>query len=394
MKKLLVCLVVAALAETPLAAPAPPPVGDIYGWELPRILAIDSIDFPKRLVRNRSYGRVVAEVQLRRDGERQDLEFTYVENGELLRWAEKIITSAKFSAARLDGSPVAARVPIHVAFFPETDRRERRIEVWYPTDSADYQSALVDHFLLINNSLAPLLIRSGSFDWVEARESDGGVVTFEVYVQKDGSRERGKLIASPGDAFTRHALAAALDMQILPPRYQRRGYGCWTRVLAGFCPDWDYPTLPVDRALEPYRGWPAPVVAPVGSAYAIPPQVEGLWSDTMLYNQALLNRASELVLGLPLYNARVDTTGHVVEWFRARPAEDELLATDWEYLSWATHLSTESGPSMDAMSLSELARLAGDELERLLPHLRFRPARDARGHRIAMWVTLSPSLFR
>lgn len=394
MKKLLVCLLTAALAETPLCAPAPPPAGDVFGWELPRLLAIDSIEFPKRLVRSRSYGRVVAEVQLRRDGERQALNFTLVENGELSRWAEKILISAKFSPARLDGSPVAARVPIHVVFVPDSDGEDRHIEIWYPTDSAAYQLALIDHFLLINESLAPVLIRSGSFDWVEERNTEGGVVTFEVFVHKDGSREEGKLIASPGAAFTRHALAAALDMQILPPRFQRRGYGCWTRVLAGFTSDWTYPTRPVDRALEPYRGWPAPVVAPVGAAFVIPPLVMGLWSDTMQYDRPLLARASQLVLGLPIYSARVDTSGRVVEWFRARDAEPELLAADFEYLSWATRPTAESEASLGMISLPDLARLSGDELERLLPYLRFAPARDMRGRPIAWWVTLTPSLFR
>ncbi len=394
MKKLLVCLLWAALADTPLAAPAPPPAGDVYGWEVPRLLKIDTIDFPQRLVRSRSYGRVVAELQLRRDGERQDLTFTLVENGELVRWAEKILLSAKFSPAKLDGSPVAARVPVHVVFHPETDTQARRIEVWYPTDSSRYQNALLDHFLLINEGLSPLLLRSGSFDWVEERGSEGGVVRFEVFVQKDGSREEGKLISSPGAAFTRHALAAALDLQVLPPRFQRRGYGCWIRVLAGFTPEWLYPTQPVDRALAPYRGWPAPVVAPVCAAYVIPPQLMGVWSDTMDYNRALLDRASQLVLGLPIYNAHVDTAGRVVEWFRARDAEAELLATDFEYLSWASRTSGENGAALGPLSLPDLARISGDELERVIPHLRFSPARDTRGHRVDLWVTLTPSLFR
>jgi hypothetical protein len=394
MKKLLVCLLVAALADTPLAAPAPPPVGDVYGWELPRILSIDSLEFPKRLIRNHSYGRVVAEIQLNRDGEQQDVAYTYIENGELVRWAEKIVTSARFSPARLDGSQVAARVPMHVVFYPEAVGQKRHIEVWYPTDSTVYQGALLEHFLLINQSLAPLLIRAGAFDWVESRQDKGGVVTFEVYVQKDGSREEGRLVESPGDAFTRQALAAALEMQILPPRYQRRGYGCWTRVLAGFCSDWDYPTRPVDRASELYRGWPAPVVAPVGAALFIPPQVAGLVSDTVVYNELLLKRASELVLGLPIYNARVDTSGRVTEWFRAREFENELLAADWEYLYWATRVTDEGGAPLGQISLPELARLAGNELEHILPALRFTPARTTTGDKIAMWVTITPSLFR
>lgn len=394
MKKLLVCLLCAALADTPLAAPAPPPAGDIYGWELPRILSIDTIEFPKRLVRSRSYGRVVAEVELNRDGERQQIEYTYVDNGELVRWAEKIITSAKFSAARLDGSPVACRVPMHVVFSPETEGQERQIEVWYPTDSAMYQSALLEHFLQINESLAPLLIRVGSFDWVEERQSEGGVVIFEVYVQKDGSREEGRLVQSPGDSFARQALAAALEMQILPPRYQRRGYGCWTRVLAGFCRDWSYPTRPVDRAREHYRGWPAPVVAPVGAALFIPPQVAGLVSDTISYNKVLLRRASELVLGLPMYNAMVDTSGRVVEWFRVREYSNELLSADWEYLSWATRVLQEDAGTLGTITLAELARLAGDELEKILPFLKFTPALAPSGGKVAMWVTLTPALFR
>lgn len=394
MNKLLVCLLLAALADTSLASPAPPPAGDMYGWELPRLISIDTIDFPKRLVRNRAYGRVVAEVHLRRDGERQSLHFTLVENRELLRWAEKILTTAKFSPAWLDGSPTAARVPVHVVFVPDMDGEARHIEIWYPTDSANYQSALLDHFLLVNESLAPVLIRSGSYDWVEERESEGGVVTFQVYLHKDGSREDGKLIASPSAALTRHALAAALDMQILPPRFQRHGYGCWTRVLACFTPDWSYPTLPVDRAAEPYRGWPAPVVGPVGGPKVIPPQVMGMWSDTIQVNRALLMRASQLVLGLPIYSALVDTAGHVVEWFRSRDAEPELLSTDFEYLSWATRLSEVSDESLSALSLSELARLSGDELERLLPNVRFSPARDVAGHAITWWVSLTPAIFR
>lgn len=394
MKKLLVCLLFAAPVHAPLAAPAPPPAGDVFGWELPRVVSIDTIEFPRRLVRNRSYGRVVVEIQLKRDGQVQGVEYTYVENGELVRWAEKIITSAQFTAARLDGSPMPARVPMHVVFYPETNGHERHIEVWYPTDSTFYQAALLEHFLLINGSLAPLLIRAGSFDWVEPRERPGGLVTFEVYVQKDGSREQGRLVDSPGDSFTRQALAAALEMQILPPRFKRQGYGCWIRVLAGFCEDWSYPTRPVDRTSQPYRGWPSPVVTAVGAALFIPPQVQGLTSDTLLYNDLLLRRASELVLGLPVYNARVDTGGHVTEWFLARPYERELLATDWEYLSWATRVPAEGGESLGAISLPDLARLSGNELERILPHLQFTAGRNRAGDKVPVWVTLTPSLFR
>ena len=355
---------------------------------------MDTIDFPRRLIRNRSYGRVVAEIHVRHDGEQMEIDFTHVENGDLVRWAEKILKSARFTPAKLDGSPVASRIPVHVVFYPKEKSRKERIEVWYPADSATYQPALIEHFLLINEALAPLLIRVGSYDWVEEKSAPGGMVIFEVYVHKDGAREEGHLIASPGDVFTRQALASVLEMQILPSRYRGQGYGCWARVLVGFTPEWTFPTLPVDRALQPYRGWPAPVVAPVGAAPFIPPLFTSIDLDSTLYDRALLSRAAELVLGLPIYNAHVDTTGHVVSWIKARDVESDKLATDWEYLSWGTDFLQRESASLGVMSLAELARLSADELESILPHLRYSPGRDATGRKVDMWITVTPALLR
>jgi hypothetical protein len=394
MRKALLCLLLATFTQNLNAAPKPPPPHDLFGWELPGLVSFDSIEFPRRLIRNRSYGRVVAEIHLHRDGEQIEIDFTHIENGDLTRWAEKILKSARFTPAKLDGSPVASRVPVHVVFYAKDDTRKERIEIWYPSDSSTYQAALIEHFLLINESLAPLLIRVGSYDWVEEKSAPGGMVIFEVYVHKDGAREEGRLIYSPGDVFTRQALASVLEMQILPSRYRRQGYGCWTRVLVGFTPEWTFPTLPVDRALQPYRGWPAPVVAAVGAAPFVPPLLKSIDLDSSVYNRALLSRAAELVHGLPLYNVLVDTSGRVVSWFKARDVESDKLATDWEYLSWGTDFLQRESASLGAMSLPELARLSADELESILPYLRFSPGRDATGNRVDMWIALTPALLR
>jgi hypothetical protein len=386
------CLLV-VLTGTGLAAPRPPAPGDVYGWELPRLTAIDTIDFPRRLVRNRSYGRVVAEISLRRDGEQLDLDYTFVENGDLTRWADKILKSARFSPALLDGSPRAARMPVYVSFLPESDDLPPRYEVWLPTDSAHYQPCLQAHYLAINEGLAPLLIRSGTYGR-STIETDGTAV-FEVYVLKDGSREEGRLIHSPSDEHTRDALAALVGMQILPARFKRRGYGCWTRVIVGFCSDWTYPSQPVDLAIAPYRGSPAPVVAPVGASTYIPPQFIAVGADAESVDSGLLARASELVSGHALFSVRVDTNGSVAEWFRARPTDPDALTTDFEYLSYSTRLEDfEERADVSALSLHELARLAADELERLMPFLVFSPGRDASGRRVAMWIAVTPALFR
>jgi hypothetical protein len=382
----------AVLVGSTHAAPPSPSQGDLHGWELPRLESIDTIDFPRRLVRNRSYGRVVAEVHLLRDGTRQDIDFTFVENGDLVRWAEKILRSAKFSPARLDGSPRAARLPVHLLFIPAQDGRPARYEFWLPTDSAYYQPCLHAHFLYVNETLPPLLLRVGSYDRVTG--SEDGVVAFEVYVQKDGSREQGRLITAPGDETARQALTALVEMQILPARFRTKSYGSWTRVAVGFCPDWSFPTRTIDRSIVSYRGWPAPVVLPVAATFMIPPQFRRVATDSAGYDAGILQRATELIFGHAIFGARVDTNGSVAEWFRVRPADPEALATDWEYLSYVTRLSERSGVSLASISLPELARIAATEMEKIMSHLRFSPARDERGHKIDAWIAVTPAIFR
>ena len=394
MLKRTLCLVWLAGVMPAWAAPLPPASGDLFGWELPRLTHIDTIPFPRRLTRYRSYGRVTAEIRLHRNGDRDDIEYTFVENGDLTRWAEKIFLSMEFTPALLDGSPRGSRVPVHVVFMPRHDDGPARYEVWLPTDSTSYQAAIQSHFLAINESLAPLLIRAGSYDRPVAASREGGLVTFEVYVRKDGGREEGRLIAAPDDEFTRQALAAVVELQILPARYRKQSYGAWTRLQVAFCSDWTFPTQPVDRSTQPYRGWPAPVVSPVAAAPVWAPQFVEVEAEPDSYNRGLLLRASELVLGHAIHYARIDDAGRVTEWFRARGPDVEVLATDWDYLSYGSQLPDAERPSLGTMSLSELARLAAEEMEEVLPTMRFLPGRDTEGLKIEMWTAVTPAIFR
>jgi hypothetical protein len=338
---------------------------------------------------------VVAEINLWRDGSRREIEFTYVQNGDLTRWAEKILKSAQFSAAKLDGSPLASRLPVHVVFLPKEVDLPARYEVWLPTDSANYQACLLAHFLAINESLAPVLVRAGAYDYPSEAAGGGGVIAFEVYVNKDGSREEGRLVYTLGDEFTRQALVSAVELQILPARYRSRGFGSWLRVMVGFCPDWTYPTQPIDRTTAPYRGWPAPVVTPVALPPALPPQFVGVDADPESYDYGLLNRASEFVFGHAIFAARIDTLGQVVEWVKARPEDPDGLKTDWEYLSYATSLmDRDSVMPLGSISVSDLARLAAAEIESILPALRFLPGHDITGRKVEMWVAVTPEIFR
>ena len=50
----------------------------------------------------------------------------FVENGDLTRWADKILRSARFSPAQLDGSPRAARVGCGVEWLASRRRRRAR----------------------------------------------------------------------------------------------------------------------------------------------------------------------------------------------------------------------------------------------------------------------------
>jgi hypothetical protein len=186
-----------------------------------------------------------------------------------------------------------------------------------------------------------------------------------------------------------------VELQILPPRYRNRGYGCWTRVIVGFCADWEYPTRPVDRAKSSYRGWPAPVVAPVVNSGVIPPQFREVSSFSGSFNRDLLRLASSLVQGHALFCARIDTSGAVAEWFKARNVDEGAIRTDFEYLSYTSALLGEAPPEeLRSMNFTDRARLSAEELESIMPYLLFAPARNAAGDKIDMWVLVTPAIFR
>lgn len=377
------------------AGPPQPKAEDVYGWQPPHVISIDTIKFPRRLVRNRSYGRVVAEISLSRNGSQQKIEFTQVDNGDLKRWATKILQSARFTAGQLDGSPLACRVPVHVVFMAATNGSPARYEVWLPSDSANYRQCLLDHFLEINDGLAPILARAGSYSRAGVPDFALGVVSFEVYVSKDGSREEGRVIYSPDAELTRNALTALVELQILPPRFRNRGYGCWTRVVVGFCADWEYPTRPVDQAKSSYRGWPAPSVVPVINSGQIPPQFIEVSNPPDNFSSDLLELSSGLVQGHALFCARIDTSGAVAEWFRARDVNADAIKTDYEYLLYASSLTNKAVPeNLTGLSYLDRARLSAQDLEKIIPFLKFAPARDIEGDRIEMWVLVTPAIFR
>jgi hypothetical protein len=395
MNRLVFVVLLGAFAGVVRAAPPPPTPGDVYGWELPKLVSIDTIEFPKRLVRNRSYGRVVAEISLRRDGVRQDIVYTHVDNGDLTRWAAKILESATFTAAGLDGSPLPCRLPAHVLFAKAEGDRPPHYEVWLPGDDATHGRCLEDHFLAINNAIPPLLLRAGIYDRAPDMRDREGMVLFEVHVNRDGSREEGRLVESPGDDFARQALSAMVDLQILPPRFRGSSYGSWVRIQVGFFDDWRYPSRAVDRDKGPYRGWPAPVISPVGGSGVVPPLFQSVDLTPADYNRALLLQAGAIVSGHAIYCARVDTLGRVAEWVEARPVEEELLRTDAEYAGYGRPPDADSLlGTLRSYSSSELARLAGVELERILPHMVFTPARAADGRPLEMWVAVTPAIFR
>lgn len=377
------------------AGPLHPSANDVFGWQLPHLISIDTIKFPRRLVRNRSYGRVVVEIILSRNGSQQDIKFTHIDNGDLKRWAVKILKSAKFEAGRLDGSPLSCRVPAHVVFSAKSENSPARYEVWLPSDSANYRPSLLDHFLEINNGLAPILARAGSYSPLGVPEPALGTVSFEVYVNKDGSREEGRVIHSPHPDLTRSALTALVGLQILPPRYRNRGYGCWTRVLVGFCADWEYPTQPVERTQASYRGWPAPTVVPVITLGQIAPQFMRVDSPPESFDSELMKLSSNLVQGHALYYARIDTSGAVAEWFQARGVNKETVRTDFEYLLYVSSMMSEPvSEQLAGLNYVERARLSAQDLESIMPYLIFSPARNILGHRIEMWVLVTPAIFR
>lgn len=389
MAKLSVVLLMCGLAACgALAAPPPPEPDDVYGWRLPRPTYIDTIEFPPRLIKNRSYGRVVAEISLHRDGAQEKLEFTLIENGDLTRWAEKLLTSVKFSPALLDGSPQVCRVPAHVVFLPENGRRTPHYEIWLPGDSGNHARGLIAHFLAINRSLPPVLLRAGAY--AVNPDTASGLVAFQVYVLKDGSREEGRVVYSDADEHTREALTALVDMRILPPRFSKLSYGCWVRILLGYYAGMEYPTRPIDLATEAYEGWPAPALAPVGARLGIAPLFQSILGDG--YDPGILSVAASIAFGHALFYAHVDTLGHVTEWFRARPPEAELIAVDHEYsLFRSPRATTSASGSIGSLTLIELAWLASAELEKVIPKLRFSPARDSTGAKREEWVIITPA---
>lgn len=377
------------------AGPLQPSDEDVFGWQLPRLISIDTFKFPRRLVRNRSYGRVVVEIILSRNGSQQDIEFTHIDNGDLKRWAIKILKSAKFDAGRLDGSPLSCRVPAHVVFIAKSEDSPARYEVWLPSDSANYRLSLLDHFLEINDGLAPILARAGSYSPSGIPEPALGTVSFEVYVNKDGSREEGRVIYSPHPELTRNALTALVGLKILPPRYRNRSYGCWTRVLVGFCADWEYPTQPVERTQVSYRGWPSPSVVPVLTRGQIAPQFIRVDSPPDRFDSDLMKLSSSLVQGHALFYARIDTSGAVAEWFRARGVNKKTVKTDFEYLLYVSSRMNEPvSEEFAQLNYVDRARLSAQDLERIMPYLIYSPARDILGQRIEMWVLVTPAIFR
>jgi len=385
----------AVLVGTASAAPPLPAPDDLYGWELPKLVSIDTIDFPRRLKRNRSFGRVVAEIKLRYDGSIDGIHFAYVENGDLARWAEKILETAKFTPARLDGSQQACRLPAHVLFLPKDDTHADRYEIWLPTDTTDYRSSLRDHFLMANHCLPPLLIRVGSYAYPPIEDTTSGTVVFEVYVNKDGSRTEGRLISSPGDEYTREALAAMLDMRILPPRFRNVSYGCWVRILIGFFPDWELPTRPVNISKEPYTGWPAPALAAVGTRIAFNPVYQRVDTGVSAASLAAVRRAADIVYGQAAFCAKVNTRGKVVEWFPTRPVDPLLLASDTEYSRYksAGLFHGQTGAETDRLlPMPDIATLAATEMENIIPYMYFLPARDRQGRPVERWVTITTAL--
>jgi len=151
----------------------------------------------------------------------------------------------------------------------------------------------------------------------------------------------------------------------------------------------------VDRYIAPYLGWPAPVIGPAGAGGDIPPQFQRVDLPDDEYDLTLLQQAGSLVLGHAIYCAHVDTTGRVVEWVRARPMEQELLGTDSDYSQFGlpTIPDGKSSPARVYTTL-QLARDAAAELEQVLPHMLFLPARAPDGTKLSMWVAVTPAVFR
>lgn len=380
-----------------MAAPPVPTPGDLFGWELPHLESIDTIPFPRRLKRNRSFGRVVAELKLRYDGSQEGIEFAYVQNRDLLRWAEKILASATFAPARLDGSPQTCRLPAHVLFLPKDDSGPERYEVWLPTDTANYTTALRHHFLAANQCVPPLLLRASSFDRPAGDSVGNGTVVFEVYVNKDGSREEGRVVASPGDAYTREALAAMVDMRILPPRFRNASYGCWTRIVLGFYDDWDYPTRGVDLATEPYLGWPAPVITSVGAQIEHPPLFQSVDTTDQSFDFDMIRLAGNIVYGQATFTLLVDTAGQVQDWLRSRPVDLDALAMDAEYSEYkfpGSVFGDTTSNTDDFYTMPDLAAVAAADMENVIPYLKFLPGRDRDGHLHNIWITITPAILR
>jgi hypothetical protein len=370
------------------AAPPPPEPDDVYGWKLPRPIHIDTIDFPARLIKNRSYGRVVAEISLHRDGTQQKLEFTLIENGDLTRWAEKILTGVQFTPALLDGSPQVCRVPAHVVFLEGSDYHSPRYEIWLPGDSGNHAHSLAAHFLAINRSLPPVLLRAGAY--AMNPDTSSGLVAFQVYVLKDGSREEGRVVHSGGDERTREALSALVDMRILPPRFNKLSYGCWVRIMLGYYAGMVFPTRPIDLSVAAYEGWPAPVLAPVGARLGVAPQFQSISGDE--YDRGVLNEAADIAFGHALFYAHVDTLGRVTEWFKARPPEAEMIGVDHEYAVFRSpRASASTSASLGSLTLLELAWLASAELEKVIPRFQFSPARNNTGAASDEWVLITPA---
>ena len=176
---------------------------------------------------------------------------------------------------------------------------------------------------------------------------------------------------------------------------RNRGYGCWTRVLVGFCSDWEYPTKPVERAVTSYRGWPSPTVVPVITQGQITPQFVRVASLPKSFDLDLLKLSSSIVQGHALFYARIDTSGGVAEWFRARGVHKESVRTDFEYLLYTSSRMNEAVPKEYAgLTYIDRARLSAQDLENIMPYLIFSPARDILGNRIEMWMLITPAIFR
>ena len=273
MMKRAICWLFATLTCTAAAAPPPPAPGNLFGWELPRLQSIDTISFPRRLVRSRSYGRVVAEIHLWRDGSQREIDFTLRAERRPHTLGRKDPEEHEFSPAKLDGSPLASRLPVHVVFLPEDGRSSTPLR------------GMAAHRL----DQLPVM-PAGPLPGDQRKPGPGARARGCVRLPErgDGARSRHRVrslceqgwLARRGTSHLHggrriHTAGAGLRRGVAdPPRaipeQRLRMHGCaswWAFSTTG--------PIPRGRSIAPcesYRGWPAPVVTPVALLPVYPPQ--------------------------------------------------------------------------------------------------------------------------